>query len=385
MLRIECALGMRARQRRPADAQAFALATERIVCNVAAAWLVAPWRPIATPRSKHGTAAGALLDAMAAAGFISHHVGGWNAQAERVDISTSVPRIALLDYLPRSLAFRDLELAPSRPVPLRLKGEDGKPLPLPAEAIPLANEMHAVNDWLRSVPLSLEGCPEGWLAEEHGLPRVETVRHVELCRTFAGDLTSGGRMFGGFWIQKPKAWRFAHMRIDGEPPAECDYSELYLRLVYRHLGIVWPFPSGECGYTAGEGQRGAWKAMTNALIAAPRLPKNWPCQTQEELAELRSGFPNGTRYGQVLAAIRAKHSAIDARRGFGSGLGLKLMRTESDLCISSLLACRDAGIPALPLHDCLIAPSSQAENVASIMERTAFNALGVNLPVSIKR
>jgi hypothetical protein len=57
----------------------------------------------------------------------------------------------------------------------------------------------------------------------------------------------------------------------------------------------------------------------------------------------------------LLAAIEKRHESISG--DFFSGVGLRLMRTDSELILGALKAVNNEGIGALPIHDALIAPA----------------------------
>jgi hypothetical protein len=394
VLETEVAMAMRTRRRRPADADALALEVERLLCNVAALRLAGvDHMPLAISVNRRRATSGGshtrngLLAVACNAGLLEPAGdGGILPNGMQVPSQWRAWR-PLLSYLPHDLDAADLRLERSEEPPLVVRSIDGLVLPLPPQSVPLADRVREVNAWTSSLPVTLRsGTPCAWVEvpRDGFLPRVSTPQHLTLYRTFTASLDRGGRLYGGFWIHAPKAWRFRNLLLAGEPIGSCDYREMFLRLAYRHHGITWPFDDGECAYTAGPGQRDGWKAMTNALLAAHRIPSRWPERTPADTAALRARFTAGTTVAEVVARIRARHSAVDAAGAFGVGLGGLLTRRESDLAVALLLACRDAGLPALPVHDCLLVPRSRTTEAAQLMRDVSARVAGVRLPVSVE-
>ena len=86
----------------------------------------------------------------------------------------------------------------------------------------------------------------------------------------------GGRLFGdGFWINLESSRR-SGIRIDGEPVADLDYSSMFARLAYAHVGAV--APSGDLYAISGlEGYRSGVKLAFNVfLFDGKGLRKAWP-------------------------------------------------------------------------------------------------------------
>lgn len=303
-------------------------------------------------------------------------------RGDGLQVATRWEPALLADYLPGALTLADLRLEPSASARVLIRDASGEHLPLPAAATEMARQMADINEWLRGLPLKIEGddAPAWVHAPDRSwrLATIETAHHLELIRLFNDSHEKGGRMLGGFWINRPKAWRFERLRLAGERIAECDFREMNLRLAYRHHGIAWPFAADECGYTAGDGGRPGFKAITNA-----RLQAECPFSDSAERANVRAQFPPGTKLAAVRAAIEVRHAPLAAAGAFESGLGARLTRAESDLMVAVLLECRRRGLPSLPVHDCLCVPSSRANEAAAVMEELAERVTGAMLPVGI--
>ncbi|MCP4491502.1 MAG: hypothetical protein GY820_29950, partial [Gammaproteobacteria bacterium] len=72
------------------------------------------------------------------------------------------------------------------------------------------------------------------------------------------------------------------------------------------------------------------------------------------------------------AAIKFKHAKI--RNAFHSDKGAELMRLDSDLAETVMLAMQMAGIVVLPIHDSFLVQESKAPQLEETMLRVAYQA-----------
>jgi hypothetical protein len=378
----------RQRRRRALDAARHNDAVSCLLANVVAAELALPGLALAVRRRArdggrvttdapvYGSGLNAALAAGERAGlFIPGRLGVY---------SVAEPTAELLAMLPRSAG--GITLATDQPALILRgrKGADGRAPVLPFDPATVEREvrdMCAVNDWLRQLPLEVAG-PPAWVTATRDARLVRVVTpHARACtRIFInGTFAHGGRLYRPCWLGMPKAERFARLRLAGERIAEVDYRSMFLRLAYRAMGAVWPFPPGEDGYCApgvGDVERAGLKTCTNALLHGAR---GWQFP-----AETAAKFPPGTTPREVFAGVRVRHPALLAGGAFGSVIGHELARTESDLMVSLLLQCRDLGVPALGVHDALLVPASRAGEARELMQRIARECLGCDLPARVR-
>lgn len=181
-----------------------------------------------------------------------------------------------------------------------------------------------------------------------------------------------GRLYGGFWISLPKDQRHL-LRIDGEKVADLDFTGMFSQLAYLEAGLALP---NSDPYEGMEGlPRDAAKLGLSALLCRTgpmlRLPS--------ELRQLLSKEWNAERLTQRLAE---RHPGI--AHLFGTGVGLRLMFTESRILVSALLRLIDHGIPALPMHDGLMVPASREAAARTAMAWASMELVGTALPVKRK-
>lgn len=219
----------------------------------------------------------------------------------------------------------------------------------------MRNEIQRINRLLEAAPLTLEGFPAAD-------PRDRALR-----RTFNnGVWTDGGRLFGGFWQPMKRAERFRHLRIDGEAVAYVDFRQLFPTLLYFRSQLQPP--DSDLYDVAGDRQhRAGWKALINAMLFARGPLRNWPDDTREL-------FPPGTELRKAVAAVIARHSPV--AHHFGTGIGFRLMATESAIMVEALLRLFTAGITALPVHDAVLVGRYRAEQAAAILEETSEELTG---------
>jgi hypothetical protein len=383
----------RARARTARMEAEFAAAVGVILSNLALADAVAPGRALAIRRGKmarsfcpaFGAPFNDAVDLMERMGLVAQTVG------HRGTLTTLAACPPLRAYLPAPLALADVALTRSREVlEVRASKADWQRLrlrcavPNNGEAKELRAEMVAVNSWLSAAPVTLDGAP-WWLREQDGaLARVMTTRHAQLTRVFNnGTLAHGGRLFGGWWQTIGKAARLARVRIDGQTVVELDYRAMVPGLCYARLGVRWPFGGDACPYTAGpEAGRGAWKELTNAMLAASRPLRGWPGSSPEECQQFRARF-GGLPLGDATAAVRRHHPAFAAAGGFLRRMYMEAMRAESDIAVAVVLALKVRGIVALPIHDAFLVREADAAVAAEVMRNEARRISGADIRVEL--
>lgn len=224
----------------------------------------------------------------------------------------------------------------------------------------MRKELEAINCEMATIELLLRGTgvqktQRGWIvAGTHTPPTPPYLRRI----FNRGSFDYGGRAYG-WWQALAPAYRTL-MRINGEDVLEPDFAQLHCQILYAQRGVKL---IGDA-YETGEYPRSFGKAAFNiALNATNRtgavLAITHKLQTARSVA------------AKLLSLIFKKHRAIADT--FCSDAGIRLMRTDSDIIIRAVKDCLAAGIPALPVHDSLIAVAHRAGQVAENMER-AFAA-----------
>lgn len=208
-----------------------------------------------------------------------------------------------------------------------------------------------------------------WLADSRQLsqPYLDGTSCRELTRVFAryGKRLEGGRMYGAFWVNQKRAER-KRVLLGGKAIVEVDMQAAVPRICYALSHHPWPFD--DCDpYTAGEGPRPAWKALTNAMMSSSRVIRHWPEKMLPQAdSPGASLLEHGWKLPQAIAAVKAKHPAL--HWAWHTGAAMRTQRIESDIVISALKQLYREGIPALPVHDAIYVAAEHAEIVRPLLE-----------------
>lgn len=178
-----------------------------------------------------------------------------------------------------------------------------------------------------------------------------------------------GRLYDGFWISLPKTERYL-LKVNGEAVVDLDFTGLFPALAYLEAGAALP---NSDPYEGIEGlPRAAAKIAMSALLCRSgvmlRLPKGF-----SEAAGTGWSAP------RLLSAMSSRHPAISHL--FGTGIGLRLMFTESRIMVAALRILFGQAIVSMPVHDgMMVAKSKEAEAIRA-MVRASVEVVGVALPV----
>lgn len=400
----------RQRQRKLDDARHFALAVEALACNLLVNVMVNPSRPLAVPRSNgmmhlasdlkpevYGSHFLKAIDLMVGLGLISQpqlghrfHTAkrpgrGIPSGSPRRQLTHLCPGPDLASHLPVGrVCWDDFRHEPWPDVVIlkATKGATKAAAIRRAERVGVEDERHddppGTRIWfppspetdrltadMRSLNAQLEVAdiqidPAGITSWEHP----ETGQLIDptqrqLRRIFNnGCWTEGGRLFHGFWETMPREVRRSALRIQGEAVANVDFSQLFPRLCYALAGAR-PEMADLYDIEGNGLHRAGWKKMLNALLFHRRDMKQWPEGAREE-------FGPGWKCSDAVARIKQRHGAIAYL--FSTGIGFKLMYTESQILMDALPRLFAAGIVALPLHDSVLVAASKAQAAKAILE-----------------
>lgn len=215
--------------------------------------------------------------------------------------------------------------------------------------------------------------------------KIDQRRRFLVRRFTYGSFEKGGRLWGGFWQEIKRIQRPHFLRIKGESTAECDFNSIVVRLAYAYAskerGELPIIPKGDLYTIPGlspESRDGVKKLFSALLFDEHKNRDRFPKHVAEKFSECdqRKGF------AFVLRQIKAYHPSLVSL--FGTGIGHKLQFLESQLLVNVLLHLNKKGIVALPIHDCVIIPASQAYRTKGIMEAVSLLVLGLECPVSVK-
>lgn len=220
------------------------------------------------------------------------------------------------------------------------------------------HEMQAINEWIGEADLQLL-LPDG----THGTVRQagDLTIDTDNRRLYRGftrkSFTSGGRLNGGFWQAMQPWMRHGWLRIDGQPVVTADFATMSARIVYALAGIrpAWDDAYAFPGF---EGHRAGTKKVFNAALFATKRFARFPGDAEDD-------FPPGTAIRDVVDAMLDLHAPIAP--SLFKGKGHEVQFIESTILVDVLLALKEKDIVALPVHDALIIPESDAEDAKDVM------------------
>ena len=166
----------------------------------------------------------------------------------------------------------------------------------------------------------------------------------------------GGRMYGGWWQQIPKALR-PSLRIDGEPTAEIDHAQLHPRLLYLLTGKTL---EGDA-YTLPGWERKLCKVAFNVLLNAETYPA-----AVGAIANKIDAPDAQTQARKLVADIKARHAPVAGF--FHSGIGLRLQNIDADMAETTTARLLKKGIVTLPIHDSFVVQERHRGDLNEAME-----------------
>lgn len=233
------------------------------------------------------------------------------------------------------------------------------------DTIAMRDQMQAVNENLGAATILL--CQEALPLRVH-LTRRFQIDHQDAPHTFDRH----GRLYGGFWMSLPKDERYL-LRVNGEEVVDLDFAGMFVQLAYLEAGAALP---NRDPYGGLDGlPRSVAKIGLSALLC-----RSGPMQRLPE--GLRDQLGPGWNAKRLVAALEERHPRI--AHLFGHGVGLKLMKLESDILLETLRLLFQQGIPALPMHDGIMVPASSEEAARRAMARGFMNVVGTSLPIARK-
>jgi len=183
------------------------------------------------------------------------------------------------------------------------------------------------------------------------------------------DWEQGGRFNGAWWIGCPSPLR-PYILIDGKRTVEVDYSGLHAAMLFAEAGKkIPPDPYSRClTHTGGAEERKLVKVTFNALLNAHRI---------EQLSEVDdySEDLTGRDWNAFKRFIVSSFPTIEHH--FGSGVGLRLQRKDSDLAEAVMLRFAEMGYACLPVHDSFIVHHGMQDVLTTTMKAVFKGMFGV--------
>lgn len=165
-----------------------------------------------------------------------------------------------------------------------------------------------------------------------------------LRRSFSSvDYLRGGRYYSDF-ESLPSAIRL-QLTIDGVSVVCMDFKNLHGRLSLAVAGIS--VPAGDLYQVEGFSREDVKEAWSAALCAKGNKGVTGDTDQEQETSKA------------ILAALKERHPALE--QSFGSGLGLRLQRADSEGAGILIDAFNDAQRPMIPIHDGFLVAESDVK------------------------
>lgn len=280
---------------------------------------------------------------------------------------------------------------PSQLIRLR-KPQDADPMQPPEEVEASRAILAMVNERLASVNLGLAGGEQRLLASWEATTREDDQEEKDqrlrysgdlsaasLYRSFSGNWSSGGRIYGGWWMSVSRRLRPA-ITIDGARVVELDYSALHPRILFNRTGLPLDFdPYVVPGYPEDE-MRALGKRTFARLLNRRQTRSSRRLKIKAGKGDLAS-LPPGVSFAAYSEVLCRNLEPI--LPFMGRGIGVELQYQDSLLALSILERMEEAGVPVLPVHDSFIVPE-QHENLLRDAMVSCYKGLFGFLP-SISR
>jgi hypothetical protein len=255
---------------------------------------------------------------------------------------------------------------------IQLKDDAGELMDYPEtrETLRIRRALEPINAYLNELEIDLQGAVRQGAHLGFGNSQVLPIPGNGLQRIFSrGSFACHGRAYG-WWQNLPKTVR-GGLTIGGEETAEADYTALHASILYCERGIKFLGDPYEVGNFPRDHVKLGFLIAVNARNRAAAVGA---------LAE--DAVISRANASQLLTAIEKRHEPI--RGAFCSDAGVRLMRIDSELILGALDAANDDGIPALPIHDSLIAPAHSIDRAAGKMTEAFEKIVGRVNPCQIK-
>lgn len=189
---------------------------------------------------------------------------------------------------------------------------------------------------------------------------------LQVYRLFNGSFRFGGRFYGQSTQNIPKELR-ATITINDSATDEPDFPSLHPQLLYALVGRHLPHDP----YDLDGWDRPTVKRAFNIMLNAKT-----PGSAQLAVAETMGGFTKQHREQakRLIAEIEHKHAPVAEH--FGSGIGLRLQRTDSDIAARVLAKSVQEGEFLLSLHDGFRSRRQHADRTREIMDECYEKVVG---------
>ena len=194
----------------------------------------------------------------------------------------------------------------------------------------------------------------------------------------------GGRMYGA-WYQRVPKWLRHRVTINDNETVELDYSGMAVRMIYHLRGQPYlddPYALiGPETYAVKKGRpKDYYRESIKKLVQA--MLNNEDDDKDPEMVRLETSFgPRFTR-AQIRDMILVKHGEM--KDAFGTGIGKRLQRIDSDIALKVIVNLMDDGILCLPIHDGFRVEKAKKDKLMHHMREAYLEMLGYYSVINTK-
>ena len=271
------------------------------------------------------------------------------------------------------------ELGHSYPIELRAKkksqqGRAGKRMKIDKRLTAvqrLASEVREINQFIAGFTYSL---PE--------VPKFRRIFNNGDEPGFAWNY--GGRLFayGADNFQQRNASFRKTIKIDLKDTVELDIKSCQLTIAYGLSGR--PLPPGDLYEIEGL-PRDVAKGLVTAILGKGGLPTRWPVQLAKDYLKV-AGRKIGKdhKLSEAINGVVEKHPLLLSLGDLGLDV-YRLQFVESQVILRAMLKLlREAQVPSLPVHDCLIVKVQDENLTRSILVEAFTNEVGISPKITAK-
>jgi hypothetical protein len=180
----------------------------------------------------------------------------------------------------------------------------------------------------------------------------------------------GGRLYATGeshyqWLKKEKR---LDIKINQEPVVEIDINASFLRILHGLLS--YELPTGEDIFAMEEIHREVVKSWVKSTLGHTGFHSKWPPKAIESIQKAGIKRPKSLTYKSLKPMIFNKYPVLSDWPNCGIRWS-RLMYEESEGIIEVMRHLNNHNVPALPVHDSLIVPSS-ARELTETTFRTVF-------------
>jgi len=338
------------------------------------------------------------LDRLEACGYISQCVG-IGSKVHTTIISTQKLHSLIIEHGVDFSCFREFDTRPLVVLRRRAPARAGRKAKKSSVNFYHTHETSVIHDHVSKINRFLSKANIDYINDANSDVRVSPydrslVRYFSILGHQGIRFDQGGRLFGrAFWMNMKSDLRQG-IRIDGEPVADLDFSNLGPRIAYHLAGHE--APEGDLydlsgllpGYDHSDNaQRKAIKRAFASCLNGGRGGKrgNKPKGEKPGTTGILDPLPKGINAAKIRKALVAKHPVLepffDPRE---VPVGFTIMFLESQILLCALEKLMALGVVALPQHDGLMVARSNAGIAQEALQAASREVLGVTIPAELK-